>query len=48
MSKNAISILQNEETLRLFKANAKKQASNFGISQIVPQYEAVYQKALKS
>lgn len=48
MSKNAISILQSEETLRLFKANAKKQASNFGISQIVPQYEAVYQKALKS
>jgi N-acetyl-alpha-D-glucosaminyl L-malate synthase BshA len=47
MSVNAISILKNENTLNLFKTNAKEQASKFGISKIVPQYEAVYKQALQ-
>ncbi len=48
MSKNAISILKDEATLNQFKLNAKKQASKFGISKIVPQYEAIYKKALQN
>lgn len=48
MSKNAISILKDNDTLNTFKRNAKLQASKFGISQIVPQYEAVYKNALKN
>jgi N-acetyl-alpha-D-glucosaminyl L-malate synthase BshA len=48
MSKNAISILKDEDTLKQFKINAKIQASKFGISNIVPQYEAIYKKALQN
>ena len=48
MSKNAISILKDEETLKTFKANAKTQARKFAINQIVPQYEAIYNKALST
>lgn len=48
MSKNAISILSNDSTLKIFKTNAKQQARKFAINQIVPKYEAIYEKALNN
>lgn len=42
MSKNAIHILSNDETLREFKKNAAENALKFDIHNIVPQYEALY------
>ncbi len=42
MSNNAITILQDENTLKTYKANALAQAKKFDISNIVPQYEALY------
>ena len=47
MSKNAIYILKDAERLKQFKANAKKESLKFDIHQIVPKYEAIYQKTLK-
>jgi N-acetyl-alpha-D-glucosaminyl L-malate synthase BshA len=46
MSKNAIAILSNESTLMSFKQAARKQAENFAITNIVPQYENLYLKVL--
>jgi N-acetyl-alpha-D-glucosaminyl L-malate synthase BshA len=46
MSKNAIKILSNESTLKAFKQAARAQAENFAITNIVPQYEAIYLKVL--
>lgn len=46
MSKNALAILKDDDTLNTFKLQATKQASNFDISKIVPQYEAIYEKTL--
>ncbi len=46
MAKNALHILKDEETLNIFKNNAKKIASKFDIDAIVPLYESVYKKAL--
>ena len=46
MSKNAIHILKDETRLKQFKANARKEALKFDLREIVPQYEAVYQKTL--
>ncbi|WP_191859655.1 N-acetyl-alpha-D-glucosaminyl L-malate synthase BshA [Hanstruepera ponticola] len=46
MSKNALSILKDEEVLKTFKTQAKDQADKFNIHNIVPQYEAVYEKTL--
>jgi L-malate glycosyltransferase len=42
MSENAIRILEDEATLKRFKANALAHAKNFDIHRIVPQYEALY------
>lgn len=42
MSENAIRILEDDATLRRFKANAAAHAKNFDIHRIVPQYEALY------
>jgi L-malate glycosyltransferase len=42
MSEHAISILEDEATLKKFKANALAHAKNFDIHRIVPQYEALY------
>ena len=42
MSDHAIQILENDETLKRFKANALAHAKNFDIHRIVPQYEALY------
>ncbi|EGV44941.1 N-acetyl-alpha-D-glucosaminyl L-malate synthase BshA [Bizionia argentinensis JUB59] len=47
MSKNAISILKDDETLNKFKLQAAKQAARFDIAKIVPLYEAIYQKTLR-
>jgi glycosyltransferase involved in cell wall biosynthesis len=42
MSDHAIQILEDEATLKRFKANALAHAKNFDIHRIVPQYEALY------
>ncbi len=47
MSENALKILKDETLLNTFKNNAKVQASKFDIHQIVPQYEAIYEKTLE-
>jgi N-acetyl-alpha-D-glucosaminyl L-malate synthase BshA len=46
MAKNAISILKDDETLAKFKKNALAQAKKFDISNIVPKYEALYNKVI--
>jgi N-acetyl-alpha-D-glucosaminyl L-malate synthase BshA len=46
MSKQAISILKEDHTLAAFKAEAQKQALRFDISNIVPQYEELYEKVI--
>jgi L-malate glycosyltransferase len=46
MSKKAISILQDEEVLQRFRTNALAQANKFDIDNIVPQYEALYQRTI--
>ncbi len=45
MTKNALIILENEEVLAQFKENAYKTALKFDIKNILPLYEAVYEKA---
>ena len=46
MSNHAIDILQDEQKLKLFKENAAKHALNFDISNIIPQYEKLYDEVL--
>lgn len=48
MTKNAINILFNEETLEEFKENAYKWACKFDILNILPLYEEIYDRAYKS
>jgi N-acetyl-alpha-D-glucosaminyl L-malate synthase BshA len=48
MSKNAISILQDDVKLNTFKKNALKEANEFDIKKILPLYEEVYQTAINS
>ncbi|MBX2902876.1 MAG: N-acetyl-alpha-D-glucosaminyl L-malate synthase BshA [Chitinophagales bacterium] len=48
MAKNAIAILENNETLATFKANAFKQAQQFNIDNILPQYENYYELVFKT
>ncbi len=48
MAKNAIAILENEETLEEFKLNAVREAHKFDIQKVVPLYEEVYERAFKS
>ena len=47
MSKNAISILSDNEKLLKFKKNALNEASKFDITNILPIYEGLYFKAIK-
>lgn len=47
MTKNALKILKDPETLAKFKANAKAQSLKFDIHEIVPQYEKIYKETLK-
>jgi len=46
MAAKAISILESEENLKLFKKNALEIAKKFDIKNILPIYEALYEKAL--
>jgi N-acetyl-alpha-D-glucosaminyl L-malate synthase BshA len=46
MAANAITLLQDEETLEHFRKNAREQADKFDITNIVPQYEALYDRFL--
>lgn len=46
MSKKALAILQEEEVLQRFRTNALAQANKFDIDNIVPQYEALYQRMI--
>ena len=46
MSEQAIYLLSNEKVLRQFKNNALSQARNFDIQNIVPKYEALYNRFL--
>jgi L-malate glycosyltransferase len=47
MSKKAISILQDDETLQKFRSNALAQAMKFDIENIVPEYEALYKRVVE-
>ncbi|MCC7466346.1 MAG: N-acetyl-alpha-D-glucosaminyl L-malate synthase BshA [Saprospiraceae bacterium] len=47
MADHAIELLQNEEMLQRFRANALKQARRFDIEQILPEYEAYYQEVIE-
>jgi len=46
MAANAIKILKDDKTLNEFKANALEVAKKFDIKNILPKYEALYQKAI--
>ncbi|WP_343694753.1 N-acetyl-alpha-D-glucosaminyl L-malate synthase BshA [Flavobacterium sp.] len=46
MAANAIKILKDDNTLKEFKANALEVAKNFDIKNILPKYEALYQRAI--
>lgn len=48
MAKNAIYLLSNDTILEKFKANAKLIAKKFELQNILPLYEAVYDKAYNS
>lgn len=48
MAKNALFILEDEERLEEFKKNAYKLAFDFDIKNILPLYEAIYEKAYKA
>jgi N-acetyl-alpha-D-glucosaminyl L-malate synthase BshA len=47
MSKNALSILSDENNLQQFKNNALKQAREFDIHHIVPRYEQLYRRMIE-
>lgn len=46
MTKSALSILENEDKLELFKKQARETAERFDINKIVPMYENLYKRAL--
>jgi len=46
MVKNALAILKDEDTLCRFKAGARQTAKRFQISEILPMYEELYDKAV--
>ncbi len=45
MSQNALGILKDEKTLESFKIRARHTASKFDTDKVVPQYEALYERA---
>ncbi|MBN8678081.1 MAG: N-acetyl-alpha-D-glucosaminyl L-malate synthase BshA [Chitinophagales bacterium] len=47
MADYAIQLLQDEEKLQHFRANALQQARRFDIDQILPEYEAYYQEVIE-
>jgi len=46
MGDYGVKILEDNDTLKRFKENALEQAKTFDIDIVVPQYEALYEKAL--
>jgi N-acetyl-alpha-D-glucosaminyl L-malate synthase BshA len=48
MSEKAIKILSNEAVHEQFRKNALSQANKFGISNIIPQYEALYIRVIEA
>lgn len=46
MASNALKILKDEEILKTFKDNALSVAKQFDIKNVLPLYEALYQKAI--
>ena len=48
MTQNALYILSDEKILSTFKENAHKVAEKFDIKNVLPLYEAVYEKAYKA
>lgn len=46
MAANAIKILEDDEVLKQFKQNALEVAKKFDIQNILPKYEALYQRAI--
>ncbi len=48
MALNAIKILKDDSVLNKFKDNAEKVAHKFDITNVLPLYEAVYEKAFKT
>ena len=46
MSQQAIAILKDDDTLQRFKTNAAQHALKFDIHNIVPLYEALYERFL--
>lgn len=46
MAENALKILQDDDTLNKFRENALSVAKQFDIKNILPLYEALYQKAI--
>lgn len=48
MTKNALYILSDDEILSTFKENARSVAEKFDIKNVLPLYEAVYEKAYKA
>lgn len=47
MAKNAIYLLSDETRLQQFKQNAYEQAKKFDLDNILPEYEALYQRVMK-
>ena len=43
----AISILKNQETLEMFKQNAKEHTKRFSLDNILPIYEDIYKSCYK-
>ena len=46
MAKNAIYILEDDTRLKEFKKNALAQAKTFDIKNVLPQYEAYYERII--
>ncbi|WP_116125548.1 N-acetyl-alpha-D-glucosaminyl L-malate synthase BshA [Lewinella sp. IMCC34183] len=47
MAEDVLKIFESEETLQRFRAAALEQAERFDINNIIPRYEAFYQKVLE-
>jgi N-acetyl-alpha-D-glucosaminyl L-malate synthase BshA len=47
MSKNAIKILSDDDVLKTFKQNARKQSQLFSLEKILPIYEDIYNSVLQ-
>ena len=48
MAEDIMKIFKDEDTLKRFRANALKQAERFDIENMIPKYEAYYQKVLET